>query len=165
MILSLLAIGLYILMRFRRWQWGMGAVVSLAHNAIIIFGLFSLFHNIVPFSLEIDQSFIAAILTIIGYSINDTVVIFDRIREYRKLYPKRSMKDNINGAINSTLGRTMNTSGTTIITLLAIFILGGTVIRGFILALLVGIIVGTYSSVFVATPVAYDMMKKDKAKK
>ncbi len=164
-ILSLLAIGLYILMRFRRWQWGMGAVVSLAHNAIIIFGLFSLFHNIVPFSLEIDQSFIAAILTIIGYSINDTVVIFDRIREYRKLYPKRSMKDNINGAINSTLGRTMNTSGTTIITLLAIFILGGTVIRGFILALLVGIIVGTYSSVFVATPVAYDMMKKGADKK
>ncbi len=164
-ILSLLAIGLYILLRFRRWQWGMGAVVSLTHNAILVFGLFSLFHNVVPFSLEIDQSFIAAILTIIGYSINDTVVIFDRIREYHALYPKRSIRDNINGAINSTLSRTLNTSGTTIVTLLAIFIFGGTVIRGFILALLVGVIVGTYSSVFVATPVAYDMMKRGGDKK
>jgi SecD/SecF fusion protein len=165
-VLSLIAIGLYILARFRRWQWGMGAVVSLTHNAIIVFGLYSVFHSILPFSLEIDQSFIAAILTIIGYSINDTVVIFDRIREYHNLYPKHSMRANINGAINSTLGRTLNTSGTTIVTLLAIFIFGGTVIRGFILALLVGIVVGTYSSVFVATPVAYDMMKRgDKAKK
>jgi SecD/SecF fusion protein len=158
-ILSLLAIGLYILARFRNWQWGMGAVVSLTHNAILVFGLFALFHGVFPFTLEIDQSFIAAILTIIGYSINDTVVIFDRIREYRTLYPKRSMKENINGAINSTLGRTMNSSGTTLVTLLAIFLFGGTVISGFILALLVGIVVGTYSSVFVATPVAYDMMK------
>ncbi|MDR2893966.1 MAG: protein translocase subunit SecDF [Alistipes sp.] len=163
-VLSLLAIGLYILMRFRRWEWGMGAVVSLTHNAVIIFGLFSLFHGILPFNLEIDQSFIAAVLTIIGYSINDTVVIFDRIREYRTLYPKRSMKENINGAINSTLGRTMNSSGTTLVTLIAIFLFGGTVIRGFILALLVGIIVGAYSSVFVATPVAYDMMKKGEKK-
>ncbi len=159
-VLSLLAIGLYIIMRFRRWQWGMGAVVSLTHNAILVFGLFSLFWGVLPFALEIDQSFIAAILTIIGYSINDTVVIFDRIREYNKLYPKHSIRENINGAINSTLGRTMNTSGTTIVTLLAIFLFGGTVIRGFILALLVGIVVGTYSSVFVATPVAYDMMKR-----
>ena len=159
-IFSLIAIGLYIFVRFRKWQWGMGAVVSLTHNAIVVFGLFSLFHGVFPFALEIDQSFIAAILTIIGYSINDTVVIFDRIREYQALYPKRSMRENINGAINSTLSRTLNTSGTTIITLLAIFLFGGTVIRGFILALLVGIIVGTYSSVFVATPVAYDMMKR-----
>jgi SecD/SecF fusion protein len=161
-VFALLAIGLYIIMRFRKWQWGMGAVVSLTHNAILVFGLFSLFHGVFPFALEIDQSFIAAILTIIGYSINDTVVIFDRIREYQGLYPKRSIKENINGAVNSTLSRTLNTSGTTIITLLAIFLFGGTVIRGFILALLVGIIVGTYSSVFVATPVAYDMMKKGK---
>jgi SecD/SecF fusion protein len=161
-VFALLAIGLYILMRFRKWQWGMGAVVSLAHNSILVFGLFSLFHGVFPFALEIDQSFIAAILTIIGYSINDTVVIFDRIREYQGLYPKRSIKENINGAINSTLSRTLNTSGTTIITLLAIFLFGGTVIRGFVLALLVGIIVGTYSSVFVATPIAYDMMKKTK---
>ncbi len=161
-VFSLLAIGLYIVMRFRKWQWGMGAVVSLAHNAILVFGLFSLFHGIFPFALEIDQSFIAAILTIIGYSINDTVVIFDRIREYQTLYPKRSIRENINGAVNSTLSRTMNTAGTTIITLLAIFLFGGTVIRGFVLALLVGIVVGTYSSVFIATPVAYDMMKKSK---
>jgi SecD/SecF fusion protein len=122
--------------------------------------MFSLVHGIFPVALEIDQSFIAAILTIIGYSINDTVVIFDRIREYNTLYPKHSIRENINGAINSTLGRTLNTSGTTIITLLAIFLFGGTTIRGFILALLVGIVVGTYSSVFVATPVAYDMMRK-----
>ncbi len=161
-VFSLIAIGLYILMRFRRWQWGMGAVVSLAHNSILVFGLFSLFWGVFPFALEIDQSFIAAILTIIGYSINDTVVIFDRIREYHTLYPKRSVRENINGAVNSTLGRTLNTSGTTIVTLLAIFLFGGTTIRGFILALLVGIVVGTYSSVFVATPVAYDMMKKSK---
>lgn len=159
-VFSLLAIGLYIFIRFRKWQWGMGAVISLAHNAAVVFGLFSLFHGVFPFSLEIDQSFIAAILTIIGYSINDTVVIFDRIREYNVLYPKHSLRDNINGAINSTLSRTMNTSGTTIVTLLAIFLFGGTVIRGFILALLVGIVVGTYSSVFVATPVSYDMMRK-----
>ncbi|MDR2890640.1 MAG: protein translocase subunit SecDF [Alistipes sp.] len=163
-VFSLLAIGLYIFVRVRKWQWGMGAVISLAHNAAVVFGLFSLFWGVLPFALEIDQSFIAAILTIIGYSINDTVVIFDRIREYHTLYPKRSMFENINGAINSTLGRTMNTSGTTIITLLAIFLFGGTVIRGFILALLVGIVVGTYSSVFVATPVAYDMMKKNSKK-
>jgi SecD/SecF fusion protein len=162
-ILSLLAIGLYILARFRNWQWGMGAVISLTHNAIIVFGLFSIFKTGLPFAMEIDQSFIAAILTIIGYSINDTVVIFDRIREYRTLYPKRSMHDNINGAINSTLGRTLNASGTTLVTLLAIFIFGGTVISGFILALLVGIVVGTYSSVFVATPIAYDMMRNRKA--
>jgi SecD/SecF fusion protein len=161
-VFALLAIGLYILLRFRKWQWGMGAVVSLTHNSILVFGLFSLFHGVFPFAMEIDQSFIAAILTIIGYSINDTVVIFDRIREYQRLYPKRSIKENINGAINSTLSRTLNTSGTTIITLLAIFLFGGTVIRGFVLALLVGIVVGTYSSVFVATPVAYDMMKREK---
>ena len=114
--------------------------------------------------MEVDQSFIAAILTIIGYSINDTVVIFDRIREYQSLYPKRNIRENINNAINSTLPRTINTSGTTIVTLLAIFALGGATIRGFVFALLFGIVVGTYSSVFVATPVAYDMMKKKDSK-
>ena len=161
---SLLAIGLYIIIRFKKWQWGMGAVVSLAHNALLVMGLYSICYGLFPFTLEVDQSFIAAILTIIGYSINDTVVIFDRIREYQTLYPKRSLKDNINNAINSTLSRTINTSGTTIVTLLAIIIFGGTVIRGFVVALLWGIIVGTYSSVFVATPVAYEMMKKQNAK-
>ena len=141
----------------------MGAVISLTHNALLVMGLYSLCYGLFPFTLEVDQSFIAAILTIIGYSINDTVVIFDRIREFNTLYPKRSLKDNINNAINSTLARTINTSATTAITLLAIIIFGGTVIRGFVVALLWGIIVGTYSSVFVATPIAYDMMtKKDK---
>ncbi|MBO5759157.1 MAG: protein translocase subunit SecDF [Rikenellaceae bacterium] len=162
---SLLAIGLYIIIRFKKWQWGMGAVVSLTHNALLVMGLYSICYGLFPFTLEVDQSFIAAILTIIGYSINDTVVIFDRIREYQTLYPKRSLKDNINNAINSTLSRTINTSGTTAVTLLAIIIFGGTVIRGFVVALLWGIIVGTYSSVFVATPVAYEMMKKEDAKK
>ena len=161
---SLLAIGLYIIIRFKKWQWGMGAVISLAHNALLVMGLYSICYGLFPFTLEVDQSFIAAILTIIGYSINDTVVIFDRIREYQTLYPKRSLKDNINNAINSTLSRTINTSGTTAVTLLAIIIFGGTVIRGFVVALLWGIIVGTYSSVFVATPVAYEMMKKQNAK-
>ncbi len=162
---SLLAIGLYIIIRFKKWQWGLGAVISLAHNALLVMGLYSLCYGLFPFTLEVDQSFIAAILTIIGYSINDTVVIFDRIREFNTLYPKRSLKENINNAINSTLSRTINTSGTTMVTLLAIIIFGGTVIRGFVVALLWGIIVGTYSSVFVATPVAYDMMKKQDEKK
>jgi SecD/SecF fusion protein len=128
-------------------------------------GIFSLLYGLMPFALEVNQSFIAAILTIIGYSINDTVVIFDRIREYQVLYPKREIGENINKAINSTLSRTLNTSGTTFVTLLAIFLFGGETIRGFVFALMFGIIVGTYSSVFVATPVAYEMMTKKANKK
>ena len=163
---SLIAIGLYIALRFRHWQWATGATLALAHNAFIVIGLFSLLYSIMPFNLEVDQAFIAAILTIIGYSINDTVVIFDRIREYISLYPKRALRENINNAVCSTLSRTMNTSGTTLVTLLAIFIFGGETIRGFVFALLVGIIIGTYSSVFIATPLAYDMIsKKDKEAK
>jgi SecD/SecF fusion protein len=115
---------------------------------------------VLPFNLEIDQAFIAAILTIIGYSINDTVIIFDRIREYVGLHPKRTLHENINQGINSTLARTINTSGTTIVVLLMIFIFGGEVIRGFAFALMMGIIIGTYSSVFVASPLAYDMLTK-----
>ena len=159
---SLLAIALYIVIRFKRWQWGVGSVVSLAHDAILTIGLFSVFHGLLPFNMDVDQSFIAAILTIIGYSINDKVVIFDRIREYQTLYPKRRMRDNINNAINSTLARTLNTSGTTIVVLLAIFLFGGEVIRGFVFALMFGIVVGTLSSIFVATPIAYDLMKRSK---
>jgi len=155
-VFSLLAIGLYIALRFKKWQYSVGAVVSLAHDAILTIGLFSMFYSVMPFNLTVDQSFIAAILTIIGYSINDTVVIFDRIREYNVLYPKRHIGENINNATNSTLARTVNTAGTTIVTLLAIFIFGGEVIRGFVFALLFGIIIGTYSSLFIATPVAYD---------
>ncbi|MFI3315335.1 MAG: protein translocase subunit SecDF [Rikenellaceae bacterium] len=163
-IFSLLAIGLYIAIRFRRWEWAMGGIVSLLHDAFITIGVFSLFWGVLPFNLDVDQSFIAAILTIIGYSINDTVIIFDRIREYNALYPKRTLKQNINDAVNSTIARTINTSGTTFIVLLTIFILGGEVIRGFIFALMVGVFIGTFSSVFVATPVAYDFMMR-KAKK
>ncbi len=157
---SLVAIGLYITFRFKRWQWATGATLALAHNAFLVIGIFSMLYHIMPFNLEVNQAFIAAILTIIGYSINDTVVIFDRIREYITLYPKRDIKDNINKAICSTLSRTVNTSGTTIVTLLAMFILGGENLRGFIFALLLGVIIGTYSSVFVATPIAYDIIRR-----
>ena len=157
---SLLAIGLYIILRFKRWQWGVGSVISLAHDAVITIGIFSLLYGLLPFNMEVDQSFIAAILTIIGYSINDKVVIFDRIREYQELYPKRNIRDNINNAINSTLARTVNTSGTTFVVLLAIFLFGGEVIRGFIFALMFGVLIGTYSSVFTATPIAYDLIKR-----
>jgi len=160
---SLVAIGLYITARFKKWQWATGATLALIHDAFMIIGAFSLLYAFMPFNLEIDQAFIAAILTIIGYSINDTVVIFDRIREYNLLYPKRSIRENINNALCSTLARTLNTSGTTLVTLLAIFIFGGATIRGFVFALIIGIVVGTYSSLFVATPLAYDMLpKKDK---
>ena len=122
-------------------------------------------YGLLPFNLEVDQAFIAAILTIIGYSINDTVVIFDRIREYINLYPKRDFRDNVNNAISSTLSRTVNTSGTTLVTLLAIFCFGGETIRGVIFALICGVLIGTYSSVFIATPIAYDMMTKKGAEK
>ena len=160
--IGLFAIGIYIIIRFRRWQWGVGSVVALAQDAFLTIGLFSLFYGILPFGLEINQSFIAAILTIIGYSINDKVVIFDRIREYANLYPKRSMGENINNAVNSTLSRTVNTSATTFVVLLSIFLFGGEAIRGFVFALMFGIVIGTLSSVFIATPVAYDLMSKDK---
>ncbi len=157
---SLIAIGLYITFRFKHWQWATGATLALAHNSFLVIGIFSMLYHVMPFNLEVNQAFIAAILTIIGYSINDTVVIFDRIREFITLYPKRNIKDNINNAICSTLSRTLNTSGTTIVTLLAMFILGGENLRGFIFALLLGVIIGTYSSVFVATPIAYDILRR-----
>lgn len=157
---SLIAIGLYITFRFKRWQWASGATIALAVNALFIIGLFSMLYGIVPFNLEVNQAFIAAILTIIGYAINDTVVVFDRIREYLGLYPKRNLMENVNNAINSTLSRTINTSGTTLVTLLAIFFFGGETIRGFIFALTVGVIVGTAATIFIATPIAYDLMTK-----
>ncbi len=159
-LIALVAIGLYIAIRFRRWQWAMGATVALAHNALLVIGIFSMLYAIMPFNLEVNQAFIAAILTIIGYSINDTVVIFDRIREYIGLYPKRDIKTNIDNAICATLSRTINTSGTTLVTLLAIFIFGGETIRGFVFALILGVVIGTYSSVFIATPIAYDLQRK-----
>ena len=161
---ALIGIFIYIMVRFSRWQYGAGAVVGLAHNTIIVIGAFSLFAGLLPFSLEVDQSFIAAVLTVVGYTINDTVVVFDRIREYRKLYPKRDDEQVVNDALNSTLRRTFSTSLSTIVVLLAIFIFGGASIKGFIFALLVGIIVGTYSSLFIATPISFDLTRRFKKK-
>lgn len=168
-VLAWLVIFIYIALRFRSWSYGIGGVACLVHDSIIVIGFFSLFSGILPFNLDVDSNFIAAILTIIGYSINDTVVIFDRIREYRKLYPKRDLKENINLALNSTLTRTFNTSATTLVVLLAIAIFGGEVIRGFSVALIIGILVGTYSSLFVSATLVYDINrhqdKKEAAKK
>lgn len=144
------------MVRFSNWQYGLGAVVALAHDSIIVLGIFSLCYGWLPFSLEVDQAFIAAILTVVGYSINDTVVVFDRIREFIGLHPKRDREEIVNSALNSTLRRTFSTSLSTLVVLLAIFIFGGTSIQGFTFALLVGVVVGTYSSLFIATPIAYD---------
>jgi SecD/SecF fusion protein len=162
---SLIIIFVYIALRFKNWQFGLGGVTALTHDSLIIIGVFSLFYGILPFGMEVDQSFIAALLTIIGYSIMDTVIIFDRIREYRVLYPKRDLALNINAAINSTLGRTINTSGITLVVLIIIFIFGGEVLRGFTFALIIGVIIGTYSSVFNATPVAFDILMWQKRRK
>jgi SecD/SecF fusion protein len=158
--LSLLAIALYILLRFRNIAFSAGGVLALVHDSLVILGCYSLLYSVMPFSMEIDQAFIAAILTIIGYSINDTVVIFDRVREYRSLYPNRETASVFNDALNSTLGRTFNTSFTTLIVLIAIFIFGGESIRGFVFALLIGIFAGTYSSLFIASPIACSILKK-----
>jgi len=157
---ALVAIFIYILIRFRNWQFGMGAVAALVHDVLIVLGIFSIFYGIMPFSMEIDQAFIAAILTVVGYSINDTVVVFDRIREYVGLYRKRERSEIINLALNSTLSRTFSTSLSTFFVLLMIFLFGGEVIRGFTFALLIGVVVGTYSSLFIATPVVYDTIIK-----
>ena len=159
-LLSLVVMFVYIVIRFRNWQFGMGAVAALIHDTLIVLGIFSLFYGILPFSLEIDQAFIAAILTVMGYSVNDTVVVFDRIREYVGLYRKRERSEIMNIALNSTLSRTLSTSVSTFLVLLTIFIFGGEVIRGFTFALMVGVVVGTYSSLFVATPIVYDTIKK-----
>lgn len=161
-VFSLIIIFLYILLRFRKWQYGLGATFSLAHDVLMVLTLFSLFWGVLPFSLEIDQAFIAAILTVVGYSINDTVVVFDRIREYVGLHAKKDQKEVINTAINSTLGRTINTSMTTFIVLLAMFIVGGEAIKGFIFAIMIGVVVGTYSSICIATPMVLDFGKKNK---
>ncbi len=164
-VIALIVIFAYIAVRFSGWTWGLGGVTGLAHTALIVIGFFSLFSGILPFSLDIDQTFIAAILTIIGYAINDTVVIFDRIREYKELHPKSDFRQNVNEALNSTLSRTMNTSITTLVTMLAIAIFGGEVIRGLAVALILGIVIGTYASIFIATPIMYDVTLKAEAKK
>lgn len=166
---SLVVIFLYILIRFSRWQFSLGAVAATMHDVLIVLSIFSLGHGFLPFSMEIDQAFIAAILTVIGYSLNDTVVVFDRIREYFQTHHKRKdLIPMVNEALNQTLSRTLNTSMTTLVVMLVIFIWGGDTIRGFMFAMLIGIIVGTYSSLFVASPVMVDTMKKkieDKPKK
>ena len=157
---SLVVVFLYILLRFRKWQFSAGAVAAVFHDVLIVLGIFSLTYKFMPFNMEIGQSFIAAILTVIGYSLNDTVVVFDRIREFFNEHEKWKMNRIINSALNSTLSRTLNTSMTTLIVLLTIFILGAESIRGLIFALIVGVLVGTYSSLFIATPVFYDTVKK-----
>jgi len=161
---SLLVIFLYLLVRFRKWQFSLGAVVAVFHDVLIVLSIFSVLYGILPFSLEIDQAFIAAILTIIGYSLNDTVVVFDRVREYMNDNKKKGVHELINGALNSTLSRTINTSLTTFCVLLIIFLFGGEVIRGFMFALMVGVVVGTYSSLFVASPIMMDTIKKKEEK-
>ena len=163
-VIALFVIFAYIAVRFKGWTWGLGGVTGLAHTALIVIGFFSLFSGILPFSLDVDQTFIAAILTIIGYAINDTVVIFDRIREYKMLHPKADFRQNVNEALNSTLSRTMNTSATTLVTMLAIAIFGGEVIRGLAVALILGIVIGTYASIFIATPVMFDVTKRAEKK-
>lgn len=161
-VLSLLIIFTYILIRFGRWQYSTGAIIAMLHDVTLVLSIFALLHGVLPFNMDIDQAFIAAILTVIGYSINDTVIVFDRIRENLKLFSGTNEKENINMSLNSTLSRTINTSMTTFIVLLIIFIFGGAAIKGFIFALMIGVLVGTYSSVCIATPVLIDFSKKVK---
>ncbi|MFD2543632.1 protein translocase subunit SecDF [Lacinutrix gracilariae] len=160
---SLIVVFLYILFRFKRWQFSLGAVAAVFHDVLIVLGVFSLTYKFMPFTMEIDQAFIAAILTVIGYSLNDTVVVFDRIREFFNEHTTWDFDKVINASLSSTLSRTLNTSLTTLVVLLAIFIFGGDSIRGFMFALIVGVVVGTYSSLFIATPVMYDSVKRGNA--
>jgi SecD/SecF fusion protein len=157
---SLIVVFLYILLRFRRWQFGLGAVAAITHDVLIVLGVFSLTYTFMPFSMEIDQAFIAAILTVVGYSLNDTVIVFDRIREYFGEHPGWKMNRIVDVALSSTLGRTLNTSLTTLIVLLCMFFFGAESIRGLLFAIIVGIVVGTYSSLFIATPIMYDTVKR-----
>ena len=156
---SLLGIFTYILLRFRRWQFSLGAIIGLAFDATIILGAFSLFHSVMPFNMEINQDFIAAILTVLGYSINDTVIIFDRIRENLKDGRERTLAQLFNDSISGTLGRTINTSLTVLLVVLAIFIFGGENLKGFMFALLLGVISGTFSTIFVSSLLAFDFFK------
>ncbi|MDG2194481.1 MAG: protein translocase subunit SecDF [Polaribacter sp.] len=158
---SLLVVFLYILFRFRKMSFSIGAVIAVFHDVLIVLGIFSILHSIMPFDMEIGQSFIAAILTVVGYSLNDTVVIFDRIREFAGLHTKWKYTEVVDKALSSTLGRTINTSLTTLLVMLAIFLFGGDSIKGFMFALIVGVLVGTYSSLFIATPIMFDTSKKE----
>lgn len=162
---SLLVVFLYILLRFRKVSFSLGAVIAVFHDVLIVLGIFSILYKFMPFDMEIGQSFIAAILTVVGYSLNDTVVIFDRIREFTGLHTKWAYSEVVDKALSSTLGRTINTSLTTLLVMLAIFLFGGDSIKGFMFALIIGVVVGTYSSLFVATPIMYDTSKKKESKK
>lgn len=161
-ILSMIGIFIYILIRFRKWQYSLGAVVALAHDTIILLGIFALLHGVVGFSLEIDQAFIAAVLTVIGYSMNDTVIVFDRLREYLNHYERKPMAGVVNDAINSTLSRTIITSSVTFFVMAVLFFFGGDAIKGFSFAIMLGVVKGTYSSIFVATPLMYDFSKAER---
>ena len=162
---SLIVVFLYILFRFRRWQYSLGAVMAVFHDVLVVLAVFSLFWKVLPFDMEIGQSFIAALLTVVGYSLNDTVVIFDRIREFADKHPSWPFAKTVNSALSTTLGRTINTSLTTLIVLLSIFIFGGDSIKGFMFAMIIGVIVGTYSSLFIASPIMYDTTTKLTKKK
>ncbi len=162
---SLIAMALYILLRFRNIAFSAGTLVSVAFTTFSVVGLYSLLYGVLPFSMEIDQNFVAAVLTVIGYSVNDTVVIFDRIREEKTLYPKRDLVTSINSALNSTLPRTINTGQSTIIVLLCILLLGAESVRSFAFAMLFGVIIGTASTLFVATPIAYEIQRRSIARK
>ncbi|MEO5564522.1 MAG: protein translocase subunit SecF, partial [Chitinophagaceae bacterium] len=163
-IFALLAIFLYIFIRFRDWRYSFGTIVALLHDVLVTLAVFSFARSIVPFPLEIDQHFIAAILTVIGFSMNDTVIVFDRIREDRKLYPTAPLADTINRAINETLSRTIMTSLTVFLTILILFMVGGEVTKGFAFAMLIGVLTGTYSSIFVAAPILVDLVNKKEKK-
>ena len=161
---AMLIVFLYLLISFRKWQYGLGAIAAVAHDVIFVLGIYSLCYKFMPFGMEIDQHFIAAILTVIGYSMNDTVIVFDRVREFLDGKVKGNFGEIVNQSINSTMSRTINTSLTMIGVLLIMFIFGGESIRGFIFAMLVGIVVGTYSSLFIATPVLVDTISKEDKK-
>ena len=162
---SLIVVFLYLLLRFKKWQFSLGAVVAVFHDVLIVLGIFSITYKFMPFSMEIDQAFIAAILTVIGYSLNDTVVVFDRIREFLNEHTSWEFDKTVNKALNSTLSRTLNTSLTTLVVLLTMFILGADSLRGLLFALIVGVLVGTYSSVFIATPIMRDTINRLEGRK
>jgi SecD/SecF fusion protein len=163
---AMLIVGLYLVISFRKWQYSLGAIAAVVHDVIFVLGIYSLCYKFMPFGMEIDQHFIAAILTVIGYSMNDTVIVFDRVREYLGgKSAKGDFNSIVNQSINSTMSRTINTSLTMILVLLIMFIFGGESIRGFIFAMLVGIVVGTYSSLFIATPVLCDTISEEEHKR
>ena len=158
--IALIFMGIYIFVRFRNWTFSVGTITALSIDAFAVIALYSLLYKIMPFSMEIDQTFVAAILTVIGYSVNDKVVVFDRVREYRTLYPKRNLFAVINDSLNATLARTINTGVSTILVILMIFFFGGDAVRSFVFAMLIGIVVGTFTSLFIAAPIAYNLMSK-----